>query len=177
MSFSVQDRYGPEPFTALAHPVTKLVGAFSWEGTIWPNDDDLSFSVETSGTANIDLVSDGRFVQMRWEGNASGERWAGTHSFGYDSGVEYKSGASSKRGVKEVFFNRFGNFGAGTGEHDGISNRIEFAGTTDECGRGIENYRTIFEILNDNEFTLEVHMTSGSTKEESLARKLHFKRV
>jgi len=177
MSFNVQERYGPEPFTALSHPITKMVGTFNWKGTIWPNDDDLAFSVDSEGTAQVELAADGRFIEMKWEGDASGERWSGAHAFGYDSGTAYKAGESTKRGVKEVFYNRFGNFGSGSGEHDGEGSVLEFEGTTHECGRGIEKYRTIFKVISDNEFTLEVHMTSGVTKEESKARHLHFTRV
>jgi hypothetical protein len=174
MAFSVQERYGPEPFTPLTHPLTKLAGAFNFTGRIWPTDDDLTEEVLGQGSATIELAADGRFIQMTWQGTAAGDRWAGTHAFGYDSGSKNKGG---NRGIKEVFYNRYGNFGVGSGVHDGISNRIEVHGQTDECGRGVEKYRTVFTIIHDNQFSLEVFMTSGKTGQESKARELVFTRV
>jgi len=173
MKYSLQEWYGPQPVTALSHPLTKMAGEFRFKGKIWPNEDDLSEVVDTEGTATTTLVADGRFIHIDWKGRAHGDSWSGVHIFGYDSG---HSSPQGKRGIKEVHFNSLGNFGVGKSDYDGKANHLEIHGETHECSRGVEKYRTIFVVVNDNEFKLEVHMT-GRNGKESKARELTFTRA
>lgn len=171
--FNVQEYYGPEPFTALAHPLTKMAGSFTYSGKVWPNEEDLSEEVGTSGKAEARLLVDGRFLQIEWEGDALGDRWCGVHLLGYDSG---HSSPEGQRGLKEVHFNRYGNFGAGKCSYDGTSTVLDIHGQTDECSRGVEQYRSVFTLVDDNSFKLEVYMT-GKDGNESKAREFTFTRV
>ena len=171
--FSVSEWYGPEPLTRLAHPLTKLAGQFAFHGKVWPNEDNLDEVYEAAGTAQGRLVADGRFLLIEWDSVVLGHKWSGIHLFGYDSG---HSSAQGYRGIKEVHCNSLGNFGVGKTDYNGSDARVEIHGETHECSRGVEKYRTVVTVVDNNSFRLEVHMTDRRGT-ESLARHFTYTRL
>jgi hypothetical protein len=150
-----------------------MEGSFRWKARIWPDEENLNEEVQGAGTARNEFLAHGRFIHINWEGQAMGDPWSGSHILGYDSGHGSPEGM---RGIKEVHINRYGNFGVGKTDYDGSSNTIEIHGETHECSRGVEKYRSVFTVVSDDEFRLDVYMT-GKNGQESKAREIVFTRA
>ncbi|AYG64420.1 DUF1579 family protein [Rhizobium jaguaris] len=151
----------------LQHPISKFAGNFRWSADVWPDEDDLSKKETWEGTSTHVLACQGRFVHMVMHGKMDDSDWEGNHIFGLGP-----DGVS----IQEVSFNKYGTFATATSKGVVSGNSFAVYGSTTEPSRGIEPYRTIYTVLNDNEIEIEIFMTSPAGR-ESKAKHLKLTRV